>query len=111
MSDQDTGAKGVPLPLKYLCDDAVAQYATNLVVQHTENEFVLSFYQVHSPIILGDEEERQHQLEQIDSVPATCVGRIVISPRRMRKFLSALQQNYEGFVAHFGVADVEDGEQ
>jgi hypothetical protein len=110
MSDKDAGAKGIPLPLKYLCDDAVAQYATNLVIQHTEHEFVLSFYQVHSPIILGDSAERQRQLEQIDSVPATCVGRIVIAPKRMKAFLSVLQENYDGFVSHF-VTELEDEEQ
>jgi hypothetical protein len=72
--------------------------------------FVLSFYQVHSPIILGDEEERQHQLEQIDSVPATCVGRVVIAPKRMREFLSAMQTNYKGFLVRFGSGS-EDSEE
>ena len=109
MPDQDQDVKGVPLPLEYLRDDAVAQYATNMVVQHTEHEFILSFYQAHSPIIIGTPEERQRQLEEIDSVQATCVGRVVIAPERMREFLSVMQANYTTFSAQF--ADSEESDQ
>jgi hypothetical protein len=97
MPSQDQDEKGVPLPLKYLCDGAVAQYATNLVVQHTEHEFILSFYQAHAPIIIGTPEERQRQLEQIDSVPASCVGRVIVTPKRMRDFLSVMQANFDAY--------------
>jgi hypothetical protein len=46
-------------------DNRPSVYATNITVQHTRHEFVISFYEAHLPMILGSEEEREAQLEAV----------------------------------------------
>lgn len=39
-------------------DNRPSVYATNVTVQHTPHEFVISFYEAHPPLIVGSQEER-----------------------------------------------------
>ena len=80
--------KAVPLNLT-IPADLVGRYATNMVIQHTEHEFVLSFFEAMAPPIIGNtEEEKQAQLDQVESVTAKCIARIIISPNRMAEIAS-----------------------
>jgi hypothetical protein len=78
--------------------EIVSRYASNLVVQHTQHEFIISFFEVLPPILLGLPEERQTQLEQIESVQAQCVARIVVAANRMPEFVKVLQDNVEQYL-------------
>jgi len=79
--------------------DLVSRYATHFVVQHTEQEFVISFFEVDNPILLGTPEENREALRSMSGVPAHCVARIIIAPNRMEQFVQILQQNLERFHA------------
>lgn len=68
-------------------------YATNLVVQHTEHEFILSFYEVYPPILLGSKDDIANRVEELDTVRAECVGRMVVSAERMSEFIKVMQNN------------------
>jgi len=81
-------------------DDIVSRYATNFVAQHTENEFILTFYEVHPPILLGSPDENKAQLEALGPIPATCVARIILSPHGMRQLVDVLQRNLADFDDH-----------
>ncbi len=84
------------LPLEWIVPpNIVSQYATNLVVQYTGNEFIISFFEVHPPILLGTQEEVEAKLEKIDSVKAECIARIIVSADRMPVFLRALTNNVQ----------------
>jgi len=49
-------------------NDIHSRYATNLVVQAGPNEFIISFFEVRAPILLGSPEEVQASLEKIKSI-------------------------------------------
>jgi hypothetical protein len=66
-----------------------------MVVQHSEHEFTLSFFALEKPIILGSPEERQKAVENITSARAKCVAQVIVSPERMKDFVSVLDANYQ----------------
>ena len=48
----------VSLPVNFLIpDNMVSRYATNLLVQHTEQEFVISYFEARPPVVLGGAEQ------------------------------------------------------
>ena len=98
MTGEDAEGKGVKLPIAWqIPDDIVTRYATNIVVQHTEHEFIVSFFEVRPPMLLGLPEERRAALHKIEQVEARCVGRVVIAPERMQEFIDVLQENLQAY--------------
>jgi len=71
------------------------RYASNIVVQHTQDEFVLSFFEVAPPLVLGPDDER---LKQLRAISADCIARIVVSPRKYKEFLEAMRQNWDRYL-------------
>jgi len=89
-------AEGAYLPIEwYFPEGLTSRYATNLVVQLTEHEFTLSFFELRQPVVLGSPEERKAKLAQIHSVRAECVARVIVSAGRMPEFLGVLQKQLE----------------
>jgi hypothetical protein len=68
-----------------------------MIVQHSEHEFYVSFFEMQPPIILGTPKDQQTQLEEIGHIEAECVARLVISPDRLENFIQALQTNLERY--------------
>lgn len=94
----DPIGKGTFLPIEwYFPDDLISQYATNLLVQHSENDYYLSFFEMIPPVLLGTDEEKDSQLKQIESVRAKCVARIIVSGKKLPGFVKAIQDNLERF--------------
>jgi hypothetical protein len=94
MADESDEGKPVRIDLR-VPPDLPSLYATNMVVQHTPHEFIVSFFNVQPPALLGTPEEKAQQLEAVDSVPAQCVARIVVAARRMGDFIQVLQDNHK----------------
>lgn len=84
--------QSINLPIEWnYPENIVSKYATNLVVQHTEHEFILSFFEARPPVILGSiDKEKALQLK---SIKAECVARVFISAGRMSDFVKVLQDN------------------
>jgi hypothetical protein len=106
MHDQEPQQVAVPIDW-HVPEDLACQYATNLVVQHTAHEFMISFFRLAPPLIVGTTEEQKAQLEQIGYVRADCVARLIIAPGRMPEFLQVLQANLEAYQARHGRTDEE----
>ena len=87
---------GRPIPLKReYPEDLESNFVSNIVVQHQSDHFVLSFFEVWPPPVLGDtEEEREHILDSIEEVEAKCVARLVVTPRRMREFIDVMSDSF-----------------
>ncbi len=86
------------LPIDWYSPESLTtRYVNNIVVQHTEHEFTLSFFETIPPIVTGTPEEQEAQLQSLKSVRAECVSRIIVSPERMKDFIKALQINLEKF--------------
>ena len=75
-------------------DDDLAQgiYANLVLINHTDNEFVLDF-----------------AFLQPGAPRAKVRARVISSPRHTKRLLRALQKNVERFEERFGEIDVGDG--
>lgn len=79
------------VPLKYVVpDDMSVVFSDGVTIQHTENEFILSFFQNSSPVFVTDA-----QRSAVKEVESRCVARIVMTPAQMAKNLEAFQTNFE----------------
>jgi hypothetical protein len=74
-------------------NDVQTRYATNLVVQSAAHEYIISFFEIRPPILLGSPEERQVTAQEIKSLPATCVARIVVARDKMPEFAKVLHDH------------------
>ncbi len=88
MADEPPGPK-----IQVQIDDDLAQgtYANLVVINHTENEFVLDF-----------------AFLQPGSPRAKVRSRVISSPRHTKRLLLALQKNLERFEERFGTIEVSD---
>ena len=90
-------------PVKLIFDDnsQASVYATNITVQHSPHEFIISFYEARPPLVMGTPEERERQMEAIEHVFASCVARVTVAASRMDGFVNALKGNYESYLRNF----------
>jgi len=88
--------KMVPVEMQFP-DGLSTKYATNMVVQHTEHEFMIFFFEVHSPFLIGTPEEQKKVLQETKTVKSECVARIVVAAKRMPDFVEAFQTNLKQF--------------
>jgi hypothetical protein len=99
---------GVALPIEWkIPPDLVTRPSTNIIVQHTEHEFTISFFEVQQPFLLGTREQNRATLEKLGSVPMICVARLVVSASRMRGFVKALETNWQQYLSKFPKLDRE----
>ena len=96
MSEQERTMQVKQVPIDFHVPEGVpCQYATNLVVQRTEHEFIISFFQVTPPMLVGSAEEIKARLVEIGEVRAECVARVIVAAGRMQEFIHVLQQNWQ----------------
>ena len=96
MSESNTG-KQVRIIRKYP-DDLQSHFVSNIVVQHEPDRFILTFFEIWPPVIVGEtDEERQQILDSLENVEAKCVARIILSPARMEEFLQIGNANFSKF--------------
>jgi hypothetical protein len=94
MADPSNNEESRQIPIEWhIGDDIITRYATNMVVQHTEHEFIISFFEIKPLILLGPKD--LERLESIDSVRAECIARVVVATERMPSFVKVLQTNLE----------------
>jgi hypothetical protein len=93
---------GRPLPIDWFVSHEVkTRYANNVVIQHTDAEFVFSFFELLPPMLVGSPEEIQAQLQGARSAHAECVARIVMTPQQAENLLRALEDNVAKYQARF----------
>ncbi len=99
MPDVENGQdNALMLPLRFTeTPGLISRYANNMFVNHSASEFIISFYEIRPPLLLGTPEQVQEQVESIESVDAECVVRIIVPPDRLPGIIKALQENYEKF--------------
>jgi len=75
-------------------EDLKSNFVVHLVVQHQIDSFILSFFEVWPPVVLGEtDEDKQAALDSLESVEAKCVARLVVTPNKMREFLAVMNTN------------------
>jgi Protein of unknown function (DUF3467) len=90
----------ITLPIEWHVPDSIqSRYATNVVVQPGQYEFILSFFETQLPIFMGQPEENRAKLEQIGAVQAVCVGRIIVAAEQLPGIIDALQTVLDAYRA------------
>lgn len=103
--------KQVELPIEWnVPDNIVSRYATNLTIQRTENEYIISFFEIKQPIILGDPEKIVEKLKALKSVQAECVARIVVAANKMPSFVKALETSAKRYAENVKINATEEKE-
>ncbi len=74
-----------------------SRYANNVLVQAGQYEFTISFFEVQVPLLSGSPEENKAKLQQMRSVRADCVSKIVIPPNLVQGLMDALQTELDKF--------------
>jgi hypothetical protein len=88
--------EGVFLEIEYETqEDTPRGYATNMIVQHTDHEFIISFFDLEPPLLMGSIEERREQIKKIGLLKAKCIARITVNASRMEDFIDALKTNFD----------------
>ena len=87
----DAPAKPPAPKIQIQLDEHVAQgtYSNLVLINHTENEFVLDF-----------------AFLQPNNARAKVIARVISSPRHTKRLLAALQKNLETYEERFGAVDV-----
>ena len=92
MSDKKQDEPQLPIEWN-VPDDIVARYVTNMVVQRAENEFIVSFFEIRPPLLLGNPDEIIEKVKKMDSIRANCVAQIIVAADRMPVFVEVLVKN------------------
>ncbi len=65
-------------------------FANQFIIQHYQDEFILTLGQMVPPAILGEEQDREAQLQGIEQVPVRPLARIAFTRARLLELVSAL---------------------
>ncbi len=97
-----------PVPIVWdIPPDPTILYSTHAVIQSTSSEFVISFFEIFPPLLMGDEDEKLRQFMNIDAIRARFLARIVMTPDRIEELIAALQENLARHKAVYGGKDIE----
>lgn len=79
----------ISLPLRFVIPPGmVSRYAHHMLVQGSESEVTLSFFEMILPLVVGTHEEQLKVAKE--GVKAECVARIVIAKSRYPDFVRAM---------------------
>jgi len=96
MSKKPESIEGVSIPIQIEGAEKVPiAYANYIFITHTGNEFFVTFAQIHPPYLISPKKE---DIERIQSIPATVVSRIALTPSKTKELIDVLQDNYNKYV-------------
>jgi hypothetical protein len=97
----------VNLKLQYVIpENLIAAYADQFFVSHTEEGFVLTFYQNQHPADM-----REASLGKARTMKSMCVARIIVPPKQMDKIIDALITNWNRFMDKEDEQESTDGQE
>jgi hypothetical protein len=67
-------------------------FANDMVINHTEREFFLAFYQTEPPFIINADD-----IKGLDSVDAVLVAKIIVTPEFAEAIAKAIQTNTDSY--------------
>ncbi len=90
--------EGIALHIDWhIPEGAQSRYANNVLVQAGQYEIIISFFEAQIPILLGQPEENRRKLEELGSIRAELVSRIVVSPEILPVMIKALETGLETY--------------
>ena len=74
-----------------------SRYANNVLVQIGQYEFVISFFEMQLPALLGSPQENKAKLKEMRTIQAECVSKIIMPPELVQGLIDALQTELDKF--------------
>ena len=91
----------INIPIEWPVPDSIqSQSASAVFVQAGPYEIAIAFFETRTPILTGTPEENKAKLEELAPIQAKCVGRVIVNPDLVPKFIEALQAGLEGYRAY-----------
>ncbi len=88
--DEEDAVQAFQAPLQFNIPEGISSaYATNVLVQRTEHEYILTFFEAKAPIILGPNAPFP------DRVQADYLCRVIVAAGRMQGFVEVMRQAIE----------------
>jgi hypothetical protein len=87
LPDDETLSRAVTINY-YGTEDALGIFADQAIVSHSTGLFTLFFFQMQFPPTPTPED-----LRKIESLPARCVARVILTPTLMEQFAEAINGN------------------
>ena len=87
--DENIG-RNVPIVWENL-DGVPVLLGNQFIVQHFQDEFILTVGQMVPPALLGDEEQREAQLRELEQVTVRPLARIAFTRARLIELVQALE--------------------
>jgi hypothetical protein len=107
---QEFASRQVPINHVYP-DNLVTHFTTHVVAQFQQDHFILSFFEIFPPPLLGEtDDEKLRALKALDHVDAKCVARIVVTPARMEDVIKILSENLAKYKQMAGDPQKEKGD-
>ena len=97
-------------PLQFLMPDStiLSRFSNFAFVQHQPENFTITFYEIQQPPLTAEsEEDKKKALEGLDSIPAVCSARIVLTPKHFRELLKAMQSSLEKHDRNFPAPNIQ----
>ncbi len=100
----------IDIPLSWIGTEELPIFLVNqFVCQFNQEEFILTFGQMTPPALLGTEEERIEQAQQVAYVPVKPLARLGFTEARMRELIAVLEVNLRNYEEH--QRQIRGGEQ
>jgi len=90
--DERNDGRELPLTWENV-EDLPVFFANQYICQFNQDEFILTLGQMVPPALLGDEEQRASQLEQIDRIPIKPLARVALTYPRLVELIQVLEAN------------------
>jgi len=68
-------------------------FANQFIIQHQQDEFILTMGQLQPPLLLGSPEDRMEQVKKLTYVPVKVVAKFGFTRERLTELIKALQTN------------------
>jgi hypothetical protein len=92
--------ESIPLRINWhIPDNLQSRYANNVIVQAGQHEIIINFFEIQIPPLVGTPEENKEQLQQIGTIRAEGVGRIIVSPELLPTIIDALENGLKAYQA------------
>lgn len=79
--------------------EARSMYANHMIVQRTQDETMVTFFELFPPMILGTPAQQQEAYSKVETIKARFVVRVSMPLTKLRKFAKAIAQVAEGLPA------------
>jgi hypothetical protein len=90
--------EGREVPVVWENVDGVPVFLANqFIIQHYQDEFILTLGQMVPPALLGDEQAREAQLREIEQVTVRPLARLVFTRARLIEFIQTLEAHREKY--------------